>query len=82
MDDEDIRELFALLGPVPIRRMVSEKGIHYQGLIIAIFYGNELQLKVGQRVGVSGCRVRPVGLQGSPRHGADVLLARSARRLR
>ena len=45
MDDEDIRELFAALGPVSIRRMFSGKGVYFQGVIVAIVYGDELRLK-------------------------------------
>ena len=45
MDDEDIRELFAPLGPVSIRRMFSGKGVYFQGVIVAIEYGDELRLK-------------------------------------
>ena len=45
MGDEDIREIFAPLGPVFIRRMFSGKGIYFQGLIVAIVYDAELRLK-------------------------------------
>lgn len=45
MDDEDIREVFAPLGPVSIRRMFSGKGVYFQGVIVAILYGGELRLK-------------------------------------
>lgn len=45
MNDEDIRELFAPLGPVSIRRMFSGKGVYFQGVIVAIVYGGELRLK-------------------------------------
>ena len=45
MGDEDIREVFATLGPVSIRRMFSGKGVYFQGVIVAIVYGNELRLK-------------------------------------
>ncbi len=36
MDDDDIRDLFAGLGPVSIRRMFGGKGIYHEGLIIAV----------------------------------------------
>ena len=45
MGDEDLREVFAPLGPVSVRRMFSGKGVYFQGLIIAIVYGDELRLK-------------------------------------
>ena len=45
MHDEDIREVFAPLGPVSIRRMFSGKGVYFQGVIVAIEYGDELRLK-------------------------------------
>ncbi len=45
MNDDDIREVFAPLGPVSIRRMFSGKGVYFQGVIVAIEYGDELRLK-------------------------------------
>ena len=45
MNDEDIREVFAPLGPVSIRRMFSGKGVYFQGVIVAIEFGDELRLK-------------------------------------
>ena len=45
MDDEDIREVFAPLGPISIRRMFSGKGVYFQGVIIAIVFDDELRLK-------------------------------------
>ncbi len=45
MNDDDIREVFAPLGPVSIRRMFSGKGVYFQGVIVAIMYGDELRLK-------------------------------------
>ncbi|WP_420962286.1 TfoX/Sxy family protein [Brucella sp. IR073] len=45
MDDDDIRDLFASLGPVAIRRLFGGKGIYYGGLIIAIEYDGEILLK-------------------------------------
>ncbi len=45
MNDEDIREVFASLGPISIRRMFSGKGVYVQGVIVAIEHGDELRLK-------------------------------------
>ena len=45
MDDEDIREVFAPLGPVSIRRMFGGKGVYFQEVIVGIAYGGELLLK-------------------------------------
>ncbi|MDR6431096.1 TfoX/Sxy family protein [Brucella pseudogrignonensis] len=45
MDDETLRELFAGLGAISIRRMFGGKGIYHQGLIIALIVGDELLLK-------------------------------------
>ncbi len=45
MDPEDIREMFASLGPVAIRKMFGGKGIYLDGTIIAIEFGGEMLLK-------------------------------------
>ena len=45
MGDEDIREIFASLGWVSIRRMFSGKGVYFRGVIVAIVYGGDLRLK-------------------------------------
>lgn len=45
MDDEAIRDLFAGLGPVTIRRMFGGKGIYHQGLIVALEVDGEILLK-------------------------------------
>ena len=45
MHDEDIREVFAPLGPVSIRRMFAGKGVYFKGVIVAIVFGDELRLK-------------------------------------
>lgn len=45
MDDEALRDLFAGLGYVSIRRMFGGKGIYHDGLIIALIVGGELLLK-------------------------------------
>lgn len=45
MTDDDIRDLFAGLGPVAIRRMFGGRGIYHDGLIIAVELRGELLLK-------------------------------------
>lgn len=45
MSDDNIAEIFAVLGPVTIRRMFSGKGVYVDGVIVAIEYGDELRLK-------------------------------------
>jgi DNA transformation protein len=45
MDEDSIRDLFAGLGPVSIRRMFSGKGIYHQGVIVAIELRGELMFK-------------------------------------
>lgn len=45
MDDQSLRELFAGLGAISIRRMFGGKGIYHQGLIIALVVDDELLLK-------------------------------------
>ncbi|MFD1197319.1 TfoX/Sxy family protein [Brucella gallinifaecis] len=45
MDDESLREFFAGLGAISIRRMFGGKGIYHQGLIIALVVNDELLLK-------------------------------------
>ncbi len=45
MNDEEIREVFAPLGSIFIRRMFSGKGVYFQGVIVAIEYGDDLRLK-------------------------------------
>ncbi len=45
MDDDAIREMFAGLGPVTIRKMFGGKGIYHGGLIIAVLLRGELFLK-------------------------------------
>jgi DNA transformation protein and related proteins len=36
MDDAAIRDMFAGLGPVTIRRMFGGKGIYHDGIIVAL----------------------------------------------
>lgn len=45
MNDDEIAEFFAALGPVTIRRMFSGKGVYVAGVIVAIEFGGELRLK-------------------------------------
>ncbi|MBY8915399.1 TfoX/Sxy family protein [Nitratireductor rhodophyticola] len=45
MDDDAIRDLFAGLGPVTIRRMFGGKGIYHQGIVFALLVGGEILLK-------------------------------------
>ncbi len=45
MDDAELEELFAGLGPVKIRRLFGGKGIYFDGLIFAIVLRGELMLK-------------------------------------
>ncbi len=46
MDEAAIRDLFAPLGPVSIRRMFGGAGVYLDGLIVAIVVSHELYLKV------------------------------------
>jgi len=45
MDDDALRDLFAGLGPVSIRRMFGGKGIYFNGLIVAVVVRGEVLLK-------------------------------------
>jgi DNA transformation protein and related proteins len=45
MDDTEIEEFFASLGPVAIRRMFGGKGIYHAGQIVAVVVRGELLLK-------------------------------------
>ena len=45
MQDDDIRDMFAALGSVTIRRMFGGKGIYHNGLIIALEVDGEIMLK-------------------------------------
>jgi DNA transformation protein len=45
MDDDDIRDIFAGVGPVAIKRMFGGKGIYSDGLIFALDIGDGLLLK-------------------------------------
>src|SRR5690606_6059035 len=48
MNDDAIRDLFAGLGPVQIKRMFGGKGIYHQGLIVAVEVDGEILLKASQ----------------------------------
>lgn len=45
MDNDAIRDMFAGLGPVTIKRMFGGKGIYHDGLIVALEVGDEIVLK-------------------------------------
>lgn len=45
MDNIEIEEMFATLGPVTIKRMFGGKGIYHRGVIIAIELRDEIVLK-------------------------------------
>lgn len=45
MNDDAIRDAFAGLGPVTIKRMFGGKGIYHQGFIVALEVDGELLLK-------------------------------------
>jgi DNA transformation protein and related proteins len=45
MDNADIEEIFAALGPVTIKRLFSGKGIYYRGLIVGALMRDEVMLK-------------------------------------
>lgn len=48
MDAERIRELFAPVGPVTVRRMFGGAGIYRDGVIFALEVDGELYLKVDE----------------------------------
>ena len=48
MDDDHIREIFAALGPVTIRRMFGGKGVYCDGRILAVVYKGDLLLKADE----------------------------------
>lgn len=49
MDDAAIRDMFAGLGPVTIRRMFGGKGIYHDGIIVALEIDGEVLLKADPR---------------------------------
>ncbi|MCO5065858.1 MAG: TfoX/Sxy family protein [Rhizobiaceae bacterium] len=48
MDDDDLRDMFAGLGPIQIRRMFGGKGIYHNGLITALVVQGEVLLKADE----------------------------------
>ena len=48
MDDDDLRDLFAGLGPIRIKRMFGGKGIYHNDLIFALVVDGELLLKADE----------------------------------
>lgn len=46
MDNVEIEDLFASLGPVTVKRMFGGKGIYCQGVIFALYLFDEIMLKV------------------------------------
>src|SRR6218665_3058322 len=75
MDNDSVADLFAVLGPVQIRRMFGGKGIYFNGLIIAIELRDELMLKADeQNAGefeAAGCRR---WVYTGKRHGKEVAM--------
>ena len=47
--DDHLRELFATLGPVTLRRMFGGQGVYHDGQIIGLVMGEELFLKTDAR---------------------------------
>ena len=45
MEDDDLRDLFAGLGSITIRRMFGGKGVYHDGLIVAVVLRGELLMK-------------------------------------
>jgi DNA transformation protein len=45
MENPDIQDLFAPLGPVTIKRMFGGKGVYYLGRIIAVDFQGDILLK-------------------------------------
>jgi DNA transformation protein len=48
MDNVEIEDLFASLGPVTVKRMFGGKGIYCQGVIFALYLFDEIMLKVDE----------------------------------
>lgn len=69
MEDDAIRDLFAGLGPISIRRMFGGKGIYHQGVVFALQVDGEILLKADARSAPAfqavGCRQwMPAGRKG------------------
>lgn len=58
MDDEAIREIFAGLGAVSIRKMFGGKGVYFDGLIVGVDLYDEVMLKGDE---VSGPELEAAG---------------------
>ena len=48
MDNADIEDMFASLGPVTIKRMFGGKGIYRDGVIFALYLFDEIMLKADE----------------------------------
>jgi DNA transformation protein len=48
MDDAEIEEMFAALGPVTIKRLFGGRGVYRLGLILAVQFRGEMLLKADQ----------------------------------
>jgi len=75
MTEDDLRDLFAGLGPVAVKRMFGGKGIYFNGSIIAVELRGELMLKGDEisapELEAAGCaRWRYIG----SRHGKEVAM--------
>lgn len=60
MDDDQISDLFAGLGPVTTRRLFGGKGIYFNGVIVGIVLRGELMLKAdgesAPALAAAGCK--------------------------
>jgi DNA transformation protein and related proteins len=45
MDNADIEDMFAALGPITVKRLFSGKGIYFRGLIVGAVMDDEVLLK-------------------------------------
>jgi DNA transformation protein and related proteins len=46
MDDESLRELFAEIGPIQIRKLFGGQGVYAGGMIVAVVVHGDLMLKI------------------------------------
>lgn len=60
MDDDALRDIFAGLGQISIRKMFGGRGVYHQGTIFAIVIRGELMLKAdadtGRQFAAAGCK--------------------------
>jgi DNA transformation protein len=49
LDADDIRDMFATIGPIEVRRMFSGAGVYADGTIFALIIGGVLYLKADER---------------------------------